>query len=265
MDYKLVAIDMDGTLLTPDLEISKQTIETTREVIAKGVMIILSTGRMYMAALPFAERLQLDVPLITCNGALIKCAKTKKEFYKKIITKKHYEAITNFCKKHQLSISVYKDDSIFIKDKKNLPIHKQIDKAEPETVDDLNSIYDHSVIKLLISSDNSYLLKLHINELYNLYKEKLTFYFSFPHFVEIVNKEANKRNALEFLANKYNIRQEEIIAIGDNFNDLDMIEYAGLGIAMGNAPHYLKEAADFVTHSNDDDGVNYILEKFILK
>lgn len=83
--------------------------------------------------------------------------------------------------------------------------------------------------------------------------------------VEIVNKEANKSNALQSLALKFNLKREEIIAIGDNFNDMDMIEYAGLGVAMGNSPDYLKDVADFVTHSNDEDGVRRVLEKFILK
>lgn len=265
MEYKLVAIDMDGTLLTPNLEISNLTIETSRKVIDKNVMIILSTGRMYLAAMPFAEKLQLDVPLITCNGALIKCAKTGKEYYKKTIDKDYFDKILAFCNNNQLSVSVYKNDEILVKDNRNIHIHEQIDKAEPNTVDDLYETYDHSVIKLLISSSNSHLLKLHMHDLYEVYKDKLTFYFSLPYFVEIVNKEANKRNALEFLANKYDIKQEEIIAIGDNFNDLDMIEFAGLGVAMGNAPDYLKEAADYVTHSNDEDGVNHILEKFILE
>ena len=117
----------------------------------------------------------------------------------------------------------------------------------------------------MFNSSDKYSLEYHARKLHELYEEKLNFYFSLPYFVEIVNKEASKGNALESLALKFNIKREEIIAIGDNFNDMDMIEYAGLGVAMGNAPGYLKDVAQFVTHSNDEDGVRHVLEKFILK
>lgn len=264
MSYRLVAIDMDGTLLTPDLEISKKTIETARKVIEKKVIITLSTGRMYLAALPFANKLQLDVPLITCNGALIRCAKTGEEYYKKIILGAYYKEIIQYCHDNELSLSIYKDDEILIEDDTNLYIHQHMDKAEPQIIKDINTILDNSAIKILISSRDRIKLEYHTRKLHENYKDKLNFYFSLPYFVEIVHKEANKRNALEFLADKFNVKKEEIISIGDNFNDMDMIQYAGLGVAMENAPDYLKEAADFVTYSNNEDGVNYVLKKFIL-
>lgn len=264
MDYKLIAIDMDGTLLTPNLEISKKTIETAREVIERNVIITLSTGRMYLAALPFANTLQLDVPLITCNGALIKCAKTGKEYYKKTISSTYCKEIIEYCHNNQLSLSIYKNDEILIEETTNLHIHKHMDMANPQISEDISKVLDDSIIKILISSKDEFDLDYHTRKLYEIYKDKLNFYFSLPHFIEIVNKDSNKKNALEFLADKFNVKKEEIISIGDNFNDMDMIQYAGLGVAMGNSPHYLKEAADFVTHSNDEDGVNYVLEKFIL-
>lgn len=264
MNYKLVAIDMDGTLLTPNLEISKPTIEVTRRAIDKGVMIILSTGRMHLAALPFANTLQLDVPMITCNGALIKCAKTNEEYYKKIVPQKYVEEVIQYCVKNTLSVSIYHNDEILILDDQNIYIHKHFDKATPEYVDNIDEIYEKPIIKLLIGCNNKNLLKYHTHLLYEKYKDRLMFYFSLPHFVEIVSIEANKKNALEFLVDKFDINKEEVIAIGDNFNDMEMIKYAGLGVAMGNAPDYLKEVANYVTHSNDEDGVKYILERFIL-
>lgn len=266
MKYKLVAIDMDGTLLTPNLEISKKTIDTARKVIDKGVIITLSTGRMYLAAIPFAETLQLDVPLITCNGALIKCAKTKKEYYKKAIKLSYVREIIDYCHDYNLPISIYKENDIFIEDYRNMYIHNHIDMAKPQVIkNNLDSILDESVIKILISSSEEFDLKYHTQKLYDIYKDNLTFYFSLPNFIEIVNLEVNKKNALVFLANHYNIKKEEIICIGDNFNDMEMIQYAGLGVAMGNSPDYLKEVADFVTRSNNEDGVNHVLEKFIIQ
>lgn len=266
MEYKLVAVDMDGTLLTPKLEISKKTVKTINKVIEKGVIFTLSTGRMYLAAIPFANMLNLDVPIITCNGALTKCSKTGKVYEEKIIDKEHSSEIIKYCEKFGLSVSIYMEDDIYIKrNSENIDIHLQLDHAKPQIVEDFDHLLDGSIIKIMFNSSDKYDLELHTRKLYELYKEKLNFYFSLPHFVEIVHKKANKRNALENIAIKFNIKREEIIAIGDNFNDMDMIEYAGLGVAMGNAPDYLKEAADFVTHSNDEDGVRHVLERFILK
>jgi Cof subfamily protein (haloacid dehalogenase superfamily) len=265
MEYKLVAVDMDGTLLTPQLEISKETLETINKVIEKGVIFTLSTGRMYLAAMPFANMLNLDVPIITCNGALTKCSKTGKVYDERIIEKKHSSEIIRYCEEVGLSVSIYSEDYIYIKrNSENIDIHLQLDHAKPQIVNNFDSLLDGSIIKIMFNSNDKYNLEKHTRELHELYKGKLNFYFSLPYFVEIVHKEANKRNALENLALKFNIKREEIIAIGDNFNDKDMIEYAGLGVAMGNAPDYLKDIAEYVTHSNDEDGVRHVLEKFIL-
>jgi Cof subfamily protein (haloacid dehalogenase superfamily) len=266
MIYKLVAIDMDGTLLTPELDISKDTVETVRSVIEKGVVITLSTGRMYPAALPFAKMLQLDVPIITCNGALTKCSRTGKVYDIKNIDIQHTSEILKYCLDEGLSVSIYDNDEIFIeKNSENIDIHEEIDMVEPKAIDDLGKVITNSVIKIMFNSRDKYKLEFHARKLHEMYNEKLNFYFSLPYFVEIVHKNANKRNALENLSKNMNIKREEIIAIGDNFNDLDMIKYAGLGVAMGNAPQYMKNEADLVTRSNDEDGVRYVLEKFILK
>lgn len=264
MSYKLIAIDMDGTLLTPSLEISRRTIETVRNVIEKGVVVTLSTGRMYSAAIPFANTLQLDVPLITCNGALVKCAQSGKEYSKKTIPSSYCKEVIQYCHSNNLSLSIYKDDKILIENNTNLHIHQHMDMSEPQIIDDIYTIFDDSIIKILIGSKDKNSLDYYTRKLYEVYKNKLNFYFSLPYFVEIIHKDSNKKNALKFLATLLNVRKEEIISIGDNFNDMGMIEYAGLGVAMGNAPNYLKQVADFVTVSNDEDGVNYVLEKFIL-
>ena len=264
MKYKMVAVDMDGTLLTPELKISGQTIETVRKVIERGVIVTLSTGRMYPAALPFALELQLDVPLITCNGALIKCSRTGKEYHKKALSREHCMEILEYSISSDLNVSLYKDDDIYTNGSYNLYIHEEIDRAKPHIIDDLKSVVDDSIIKIMVSSKNKSALEYHSDTIYKTYKDILNIYFSLPWFIEVVHKEANKRHALGYLSRHFGIKKEEIIAIGDNFNDMDMIQYAGLGVAMGNAPDYLKEAADYVTRSNNDDGVRHVLEKFIL-
>ena len=264
MQYKMIAIDMDGTLLTPELKISRETIDTVRKVIDQGVIVTLSTGRMYTAALPFALELQLDVPLITCNGALIKCARTGREYNKKTISKEHCMEMLEYCISSDLHTSLYKDDEIYTSASYNLHIHEKIDKSEPKVIDDIKSAVDDNIIKIMMSSKNKSALEYHSETIYKSYKDILNVYFSLPWFTEAVHKEANKRHALQYLSKHFGIKKEEVIAIGDNFNDMDMIQYAGLGVAMGNSPEYLKKSADYVTLSNDEDGVRHVLEKFIL-
>ncbi len=262
MDYKLVAIDLDGTLLDPDLNISSRNLEVIKAAIEKDVIITLSTGRMFAAALPFATQLQLDVPLITCNGASVICAQTKKIYYEKSLPNELILSVLKQAKAHHLEVSLYTTDDIYVEDlAHNAHIHERMDHAQVKKAN-LSAIAKRlPVIKILFSSSD---LHMHAEEFYFEFGQKCTFYFSLPWFVEIVAKGVNKGEALKEVANKFNIDQKEIIAIGDNFNDLSMIEYAGLGVAMGNAPDDLKSQADYVTHSYDDDGVAHVIEKFIL-
>ena len=153
---------------------------------------------MYLAALPFANMLNLDVPIITCNGALTKCSKTGKVYDEKIIDKQHSSEIIKYCEEAGLSVSIYSEDDIYIKrNSENVDIHLQLDHAKPQVVDDFESLLDGSIIKIMFNSRDKYSLEKHTRELHELYKEQLNFYFSLPYFVEIVHKEANKRNALE--------------------------------------------------------------------
>jgi Cof subfamily protein (haloacid dehalogenase superfamily) len=265
MNYKLVVIDMDGTILTPDLEISEETITAVRKVIEMGVLVTLSTGRMYSAALPFAKLLQLDVPIITCNGAITKCSRTGEVYDIKTIPNQYSLEIINYCEQEDLSLSIYTDKEIYSKEPNcNLQIHREFDHADPKIIDDFLPHANGLLVKILFSCKDEKQLAAHARTLYQRYEGKVSFNFYLPHFVEIVHDNVTKKDALENLAKKSNIIREEILAIGDNLNDLEMIEYAGLGVAMGNAPKIVKEAADFVTRSNDEDGVRYVLEKFIL-
>ncbi|MDS1029229.1 Cof-type HAD-IIB family hydrolase [Bacillota bacterium LX-D] len=265
MKYKLIAIDIDGTLLTDNLYIEQETIDNIRQATARNVLVTLSTGRVYNSALPFAQKLQLDVPLITCNGAVIKGAKTATKYYEKTIAESCALEVIDYCQANSLDISIYRQDEIFIDEKSiNWEIHTYRDWTTPQILTGQEQFQD-SIIKFLINAADKQKLAEHSRKLAELFQKDLNFYFYLPDFVEVYAKEATKKNALQFLAAKFNIKREEIIAIGDNYNDLDMIEYAGLGVAMGNSPSELKNIADFVTYSNHENGVNYIFKTFVLQ
>lgn len=263
MNFKLVAIDLDGTLLDPDLKISGRNLEVIKAAVKQGVIVTLSTGRMFAAALPFARKLELDVPLITCNGAAIICAQTKTVYYERVLPHDIIVSVINLAGELKLELSLYTVDDIYVEDiEHNVRIHGRIDNAQVKPAKLEEIARNCNIIKILFSSNNPY---EHAEEVYRRFGRDCTFYFSLPWFVEIVDQGVDKGDALKELAGKFGVHREEIIAIGDNFNDLPMIKYAGMGVAMGNAPGDLKKLADFVTGSHDDDGVAHVIEKFILK
>lgn len=262
MTYRLIAIDLDGTLLDPHLKISQHNLEVIKSAIDKGVMVTLSTGRMFAAALPFARELQLDVPLITCNGAAIICAKSKKVYFERPIPGELLLKIIEMGQRLNIELSLFTLEDIFVAEAgHNAHIHREIDSAQVKVADLTEVARQHSIIKILFFSANLY---KDTEEFYQAFGQQCTFYFSLPWFTEIVARGVDKGDALKVLARKFSVEPEEIIAIGDNFNDLPMIQYAGLGVAMGNASEELKAEADFVSRSHDDDGVAHVIEKFVL-
>lgn len=263
MAYKLVAIDLDGTLLDPDLQISPRNVAVIRDAIAANIIVTLSTGRMFAAALPFARLLQLDVPLITCNGAAVICAETKKIYYEVPLPSDLVLSIITEAQRRKMTVSIYTVDDIFVAETgDNVNIHARIDNAEVKPADLAEVAAERKIIKILLTSPNLY---ADTEQMHSLYGARTTFYFSLPWFTEIVAQGVNKGAALKTLGNVFGVSSAEMIAIGDNYNDLPMLEYAGLGVAMGNASVELKEQADFVTRRHDDDGVADVIEKFILK
>lgn len=263
MEYKLIAIDLDGTLLDPYLKISERNLRVLKMAVKNNVIVTLSTGRMFAAALPFAERLELDVPLITCNGAAIICARSKKVYYERALSADTVLSVIGMARELKLQLSLYTVDNIYVEDiKDNSKIHREIDNAVVKQANLEEIARESNIIKILFSSGDLY---RHAEEVYRRFEENCTFYFSLPWFVEIVAQGVDKGDALKKLASQYGVSSAEIIAIGDNFNDLPMIQYAGLGVAMGNAPDDLKNLADYVTCCHDDDGVAQVVEKFIFR
>lgn len=263
MGYKMIALDLDGTLLNPYLQISERNLKILKQAVNNGTLVTLSTGRMFAAALPFAELLELDVPIITCNGAAIVCAKSRKVSYERILSPELVLSILNRAAELELEISLYSADDIYVENiKHNARFHAEIDNATVKQAKLQDIARESRVIKILFSSENLY---EHAEDVYRRFEHDCTFYFSLPWFVEIVAPGVDKGDALQKLSGQFGIDRKEIIAIGDNFNDLPMIQYAGMGVAMGNAPEDLKMMADYVTRSHNDDGVAHVIEKFVLE
>lgn len=267
MTLKLVAIDLDDTLLDSTLSISgpcKNNIRAARE---KGVIITLATGRMYSSALPFALQLEVDVPLITYQGALVKNSQTQQVLYYQPLAPDMAVAVMKYFQKAGVHYHSYFDDQLCLESRSEEGMdYAQLAGVEPLIVPSLVDAcrQGQEALKIMaVNRDQERLLEME-KDLKQIYGSSLHITRSKPYYLEIMNPQANKALALKTLAEHFGIQQREVMALGDSYNDMEMIKWAGLGVAMGNAPAEVKRVADFVTASNDEDGVAQALQYWIL-
>lgn len=268
MNYKLLALDLDDTLLNDQYKISERNIKALKEAALQGIEITIATGRMYRSALPYARELGITLPLITYHGALIKeTTEDKKVLRQWAVPYKLALEILRFGEAEGFHLNIYLDDKLYIKEEnENSRYYQNIASIPLETVGDL-AVYLEMVgkepTKLTIINREG-----RLPELQKFFQEKYAFDLSVvqsrPFFLEITHREATKGRALKFLAERKNLSSSQIIAFGDSYNDIDMLQYAGMGVAMGNAPPDVQKAADFVAAASSEDGVALFLENYIL-
>ena len=263
--YKMIAIDLDGTLLTDELTVSPGTIEAIQKAVELGAVVTIATGRMFLSAKPFAKQLGLNVPLITYQGALIKDVEEKAVMYERLVPPDLAHELIDIAKKRNLHLQVYQDDVLYAASENDF-IREYVEAAKvPYKVEpDLAKLASRGFEKALFIDVPDHIDELQ-EELRGLFGERANFIKSKSAYLEVTHPEADKGIALLHLAQKLGIDRSEIIGIGDNYNDLDLVITAGLGIAMGNAVQELKEKADYISRSNNEEGVRHVIEKFILE
>lgn len=266
MAIKLVAIDLDDTLLGTDLSISEHCLEVIRSIQEKGVLVTLATGRMYSSALPYARQLNMDIPIITYQGALVKNSLSGEILYYRPVPEALAIKIMQFFEEYKVHYQAYFGDRLCMKSLTDEgKYYANLAGIEPVIIEDLiDTARSQETFKILsVTEDYGLLLEMEM-ELKKIYGRELNITRSKPFFLEAMNNLANKGDALQVVARHYNIDRKEVLAIGDSYNDLEMIEWAGIGVAMGNARDTVKEAADYVTYSNEEEGVAEALRKFVL-
>ena len=266
MEYKLVAIDMDGTLLNKSKAVSSKTLNALTEARKKGVHIVLSTGRILKSAERYWNELELSSPIIACNGAVIS-DENGNVIYKNPIGGELAKNVVEIAVKNNVYFHFYNENTLF----SNIYVKEVIDyyadrdwSINYEIFDNIDGLVKNNINIykfLMLDNDFNKLRGLH-NDLEKLNKIGLT--KSGENNLEVMNTNVSKGMALDYLCEKLNTPRERVIAIGDNENDISMLQFAGLGVAMGNASDYVKSKADYVTLTNDEDGVANIIEKFIL-
>lgn len=263
MKYKLIVIDLDDTLLDNDKIISNRAKKAIQASILKGTLVTFATGRMYKSALPYALDIGLTIPLITYQGALVKYTDGR-EIYHLSLPIDLAKKIVEFIRPFGIHMNIYFKDELYAL--KETEWGKHYAENNNVKLNIIDSLDDKNIAptKIVLIGESEALTDLH-KKLHEKFKDYVDLTRSKPEFLEISHPEATKGEALKKLANILKIPREEIIAIGDEMNDLDMIEYAGCGVAIGNACEKLKKAADIVTLSNNDDGVADVIERLILQ
>lgn len=267
--YKLIAIDMDGTLLKEDKTITTKTKETLNAARSLGVKIVLTTGRPIQGIKNYLNELQLIGEgdyVIALNGALIcRCSDYSIISSNETLNGKDLKYIYNKVKELKTYFHAFtkNEDLVNIESKFSEDEEKRIN-LKVRKVDFLTEIKDDDeILKAVLEEEKDTLDKVtsqipkELFEEYNVIR-------SVDFMIEFMKKGCNKATGIEKLAQYLAIKKEEIIAIGDASNDKEMIEYAGLGVAMGNAEDEIKMLANFITKSNEEDGVAYVIDKFII-
>lgn len=265
--YKILALDLDGTLTNSKKEITPHTLEILIQAQQKGIRLVLASGRPTAGILPLAELLHLKEYggyILAFNGGLIIDCATGQPIYKQLLDTSVYEHLYKVGNTEDFKILSYLDNCIACEDIENeyVRYEARLNKMQLKKLDNFLEEINFPEPKCLIVGNEDKLVKLE-EDLSEYYKGKMSIYRSEPFFLEILPLGIDKAKRLEFLLKYLGLNKEELMVCGDGYNDLSMIEYAGLGVAMSNAQTIVKEAADYITLSNEEDGVAAAVEKFI--
>ena len=287
--YKLVAIDLDGTMLNSYGMVTENTKKAIKDTINKGTEVIIASGRPIDSIKTIAKEIGTENYFIAGNGALIYDIKKDEIIYEKFMNKQKVLEIIKICEENSIAYNIYTEKTIIAKGlkynvlyyyKENLKkeenkktnitivedVYEYIKNLENEkflkitVCDETKSVFNSIIRKLRTVEDIDVLDVLHMSR--KMIKQGTEDVPIEYYYTEISLKDVDKWNAIEYLAEKMNISKDEIIAIGDNINDKKMIENAKVGIAMGQSTPVITKIADFVTLNNNEDGVAKALEKY---
>lgn len=264
LPYRLVALDLDDTILRRDLTCSPRVKEAIQAVKEAGVLVTLATGRMFQSTLPYAQELGITLPLICYQGALVQDPVSKEVIFHRPVPLEMARQVIQRVRRWSLHINAYVDDELYVeKASPEAERYVQIARVPLHVVGDFLSFLTAPPTKLVIVSEEATIDRA-MQELRAVFGQSLYITKSLPMFCEIAHPGCNKGVALSMLASHLGVSREETIALGDGLNDLEMIQWAGLGIAMGNAPPEVKAAAQRVTGTVQEDGAAQVLEDIFL-
>ncbi len=269
MDYKLIALDIDGTLTNSNKEITPRTRYALLEAQRQGKKVILASGRHPIGLYPIARELMFERYggyIMAFNGGKIINCMTGETVVSKMFPLEYLSDIVEVLKSSNITINTYDKNNIISDNKVNdyTYIERDIIKTDMVVVDDFVAAVRFDINKILLAGEPDE-IDHYCQVLSKRYDGLLDVYKSAPYFLEIMPFGVTKGSMMPLLLQRLSVKREELMAFGDNYNDMTMIGYAGFGVAMGNGENDIKRIADYICESNDDDGVAKTLEKFVLR
>ncbi|WP_346289158.1 Cof-type HAD-IIB family hydrolase [Sphaerothrix gracilis] len=272
---QLLVLDIDGTLSGRSNQIEPTVLKAIQAAQQKGIQVAIATGRMYCSAIRFHQAVNSTLPLMSYQGALIKDPLTQKLYQHSPLPRQHalrlLEYLAPLEAEQALSIHLYIDDRLHVReiiaDTQEYAARSQI---QPIAAGDLRTFLENNLTlettKLLALSPQPEVVRSLLSELRQHYRpEDLYFTSSVSTFFEVTSPQANKGAAVKFLAEDLlQLSADQVMTIGDNFNDLEMIQYAGIGVAMGEAPAGVQAVAEWIAPSVEQHGVAAAIEEFLL-
>lgn len=266
--FKLAIFDLDGTLLNLNHDISKENIHALQTLQASGCQTIIATGRPDMLVKEYVKTLGLNEPVISCNGSMIRNPLTGEIIYQKTLPRNVVEKVVKKCIDDQHIFMIYTSNAIITTDNYRMRYFEERNKTlSPDcrvtfiVTEDLEEIIKHDAYKILIIEKDE--------EKYLTLKEKffdLEAYTvsSAKGFFDVMPTGTSKREAIKLISHHYDVEQKDIVAFGDNYNDIEMLDYAGTAITTENAVPEVKKMADYISLDHNDHGVAYAIHHYIL-
>lgn len=277
MAFKAILLDIDGTLYNTKKEVTPKTLEILKKAQDHGIRLILASGRTVQGLMHLAGLLEMEKHhglLIACNGGRVVDVESGQELFSKTIPIEEAQSVLRHLENFKARPVIDRDDYMYVKDvfdntitvngeKRNiLEYESRSNGYSLCEKKDLAGFADFPLCKILTYGDPEY-LQAHHTEMAAPFEGRLNMVFTAPFYFEYTAKGVDKAKALDTILPQLGLEPEELIAFGDAQNDKTMLEYAGCGVAMDNADPALKEIADYVTRSNDEDGIAFALEHFI--
>ena len=275
--YRIIVMDVDGTLTNGEKKIPKKTKYALMEAQKQGMRLILASGRPTTGLMGFAKELEMEKNnglLVSYNGSKVIDCETNEVLFNETMSVEQGRAVLEHLKNFEVIPMIDKEEYMYVNDVFNNEINfngKPFNIIQYESrggkyklceKDDLASFVDYPLNKILTAGQPEYLEK-NYKAMMEPFKDTLSCMFTAAFYFEFTAKGIDKAKALDTVLSKLGYKKEELIAFGDGQNDASMVKYAGLGIAMDNAVQELKDVADYVTLSNEEDGIAYALNKFI--
>lgn len=262
---RMIVIDLDDTLLSDSITVSERTIKAIGQAKQQGVEVAIATGRMFTTARPYGKMLNLgDIPMVLFSGALVQTVESGKILYHNPVSQEETTKLLAIAKDHGWMMQTYIDDVLYV------PEHNHWVQGY-EDITGITAVVQGEAFYHPQGASSKILAygeKADLDHFMVLIEEampgRFTLFRSKPTFLEIIKKGVDKGMGLDFLCDYFHIPAENVMAIGNSMNDIGMLKKAGLAVAVGNAEQPVKDISDYITATNNDDGVAQSIEKYVL-